>query len=115
MSAKKEEKKKVELDFGKVGKVRFIVCLIVAFIAVVAKAAFVVPIKNVPIAGTSCEAYSSYISLPEYLSKNRTKSCENYEVSFFKYMLENVLVFAVIAGGGFALSSIIPQNQRKKK
>ncbi len=113
--ADKKAERKVRADFGKMGKFRFILCVVIAFVAVVLKAAFVVPIANTTVEGTTCEAYSTHISMVDYLTKNRTKSCENYEVKLGMYMLENVMVFAVVAGAGFALANIIPHKNTKKK
>ena len=109
MKKKNEGKKKI--DASRVGKLRYTIIILIALIAVAMKAVFVVPIENKRIDGTSCDEYSKHISLVDYLSENRLTSCQNYEVNFLLYAIENIVVF----GAGFGVASIIPKKEKPTK
>ena len=105
----KESKNKV--DFGKIGKARFIICIVVAILVVAVKAFFVVPIKNTRLEGTTCDEYSTHVSLQNYLTDNRKTSCQNFKVDIVLYAIENIVVFVLVAGAGFAITGMIPAKK----
>ena len=115
MKKTKEKRQKAEIDFGKVGKNRFIVCIVIAMLAVIVKGILMVPITNEQIEGTTCEDYSTHISLPSYLAENRKTSCQNYKVNLVLYIVENIVIFVLVAGASIAIASAIPQKAKKKQ
>ena len=55
MAMKKKNEGKKKIDASRVGKLRYTIIILIALIAVAAKAVFVVPIENKRIDGTSCD------------------------------------------------------------
>ena len=115
MAMKKKNEGKKKIDASRVGKLRYTIIILIALTAVAMKAVFVVPIENKRIDGTSCDEYSKHISLVDYLNGNRLTSCQNYEVNFLLYAIENIVVFIVFASAGFGVASIIPKKEKPTK